>query len=205
MRLRKNLKRTAAAAMALGMAVTTAAPAATAAYYVKAENNSSVTIEKDESGNITVTKDGKKVDKEGDSDDVIIYGDEKPDYSNKSTGSSDNAPADDSAADAVAPPPAKDDTLPVETAEKTPAGTAEEVTEETSGETTETPQEDTGSTDEAPAPEQPKSETETEEKPEGDAETPTAADGEGEQAGTAPTEDGEGHPGSRGRRSNAPA
>ena len=93
MRLRKNLKRTAAAALALGMTVSTAVPAANAAFYVKADNSRDVIeITKEANGSVTVTKNGTNVEKEDDDgDDVIIYGgDKKPTYENKDKTSSTN-------------------------------------------------------------------------------------------------------------------
>ena len=76
MRLRKNLKRTAAAALALVMTFSTAVPAANAAFYVKADNSRDVIeITKEANGSVTVTKNGTSVEKEeDDGDDVIIYG-----------------------------------------------------------------------------------------------------------------------------------
>ena len=75
MRLRKNMKRTAAAVLALSMAVSAAAAPASAAYICDVSQGN-VEISVDESGNKSIKVGGEKVEKsEDDSDDIIITGD----------------------------------------------------------------------------------------------------------------------------------
>ena len=75
MRLRKNMKRTAAAVLALSMAVSAAAAPASAAYICDVSKGN-VEISVDESGNKSIKVGGEKVEKsEDDSDDIIITGD----------------------------------------------------------------------------------------------------------------------------------
>ena len=75
MRLRKNMKRTAAAVLALSMAVSAVAAPASAAYICDVSKGN-VEISVDESGNKSIKVGGEKVEKsEDDSDDIIITGD----------------------------------------------------------------------------------------------------------------------------------
>ena len=75
MRLRKTLKRTAAATLALGMALSAAAPAVTAAYICDVSQGS-VNIAVDEDGNKSIQVNGEDVTDDGDgTDDIIITGD----------------------------------------------------------------------------------------------------------------------------------
>ena len=74
MRLRKNMKRTAAAVLALSMAVSAVAAPASAAYICDVSQGN-VVVSKDESGT-SITVGGKKVENDGDgTDDIIITGD----------------------------------------------------------------------------------------------------------------------------------
>lgn len=75
MRLRKTMKRTAAAVLALSMAVSAVAAPASAAYICDVSQGS-VEVSVDESGKQTITVGGKAVEKsEDESDDIIITGD----------------------------------------------------------------------------------------------------------------------------------
>lgn len=75
MRLRKNMKRTAAAVLALSMAVSAVAAPASATYICDVSQGS-VEVSVDESGKQTITVGGKAVEKsEDESDDIIITGD----------------------------------------------------------------------------------------------------------------------------------
>ena len=75
MRLRKNMKRTAAAVLALSMAVSAVAAPASAAYICDVSQGD-VVVSVDKSGTQTITVGGKDVVKtEDDSDDIIITGD----------------------------------------------------------------------------------------------------------------------------------
>ena len=75
MRLRKNMKRTAAAVLALSMAVSAVAAPASAAYICDVSKGN-VEISVDESGNKRIKVGGEKVEKsEDESDDIIITGD----------------------------------------------------------------------------------------------------------------------------------
>ena len=75
MRLRKNMKRTAAAILALSMAVSAVAAPASAAYICDVSQGD-VVVSVDKSGTQTITVGGKDVVKtEDDSDDIIITGD----------------------------------------------------------------------------------------------------------------------------------
>ena len=75
MRLRKNMKRTAAAVLALSMAVSAVAAPASAAYICDVSKGN-VEISVDESGTQSITVGGAKVEKtEDDTDDIIITGD----------------------------------------------------------------------------------------------------------------------------------
>ena len=74
MRLRKNMKRTAAAVLALSMAVSAVAAPASAAYICDVSQGN-VVVSKDESGT-SITVGGKKVENDGDgSEDILITGD----------------------------------------------------------------------------------------------------------------------------------
>ena len=103
MRLRKNLKRTAAAALALGVAVSSAAPVASATYYVDiSKGNVTITRETDNDGNVKTTVkvtdangnevEGGYTEKNNGDDDVIIQDKGTKDYSNTSGLSADDAP-----------------------------------------------------------------------------------------------------------------
>ena len=75
MRLRKTMKRTAAAVLALSMAVSAVAAPASAAYICDVSKGS-VEVSVDENGQKTITVGGANVQKtEDDSDDIIITGD----------------------------------------------------------------------------------------------------------------------------------
>ena len=75
MRLRKNMKRTAAAVLALSMAVSAVAAPASAAYICDVSQGS-VEVSVNAEGKKSITVGGNKVDKtEDDSDDIIITGD----------------------------------------------------------------------------------------------------------------------------------
>ena len=75
MRLRKNMKRTAAAVLALSMAVSAVAAPASAAYICNVSQGS-VEVSVDKDGTQTITVGGKTVDNDGDgSEDIIITGD----------------------------------------------------------------------------------------------------------------------------------
>ena len=75
MRLRKNMKRTAAVVLALSMAVSAVAAPASAAYICDVSQGN-VEIFVDESGNKSIKVGGEKVEKsEDESDDIIITGD----------------------------------------------------------------------------------------------------------------------------------
>ncbi|MFR0787694.1 MAG: hypothetical protein ACLSHM_05635 [Vescimonas sp.] len=75
MRLRKNMKRTAAAVLALSMAVSAVAAPASAAYICDVSKGT-VEISVDESGNKSIKVGGEKVEDNGDkTDDIIITGD----------------------------------------------------------------------------------------------------------------------------------
>ena len=75
MRLRKNMKRTAAAVLALSMAVSAVAAPASAAYICDVSQGS-VEVSVNAEGKKSITVGGKTVDKtEDDSDDIIITGD----------------------------------------------------------------------------------------------------------------------------------
>ena len=75
MRLRKTLKRTAAATLALNMALSAAAPAVTAAYICDVSQGS-VNIVVNEDGNKSIQVNGEDVTDDGDgTDDIIITGD----------------------------------------------------------------------------------------------------------------------------------
>ena len=75
MRLRKNMKRTAAAVLALSMAVSAVAAPASAAYICDVSKGN-VEISVDESGTKSIKVGGEKVEKsEDESDDIIITGD----------------------------------------------------------------------------------------------------------------------------------
>ena len=75
MRLRKTLKQTAAATLALGMALSAAAPTVSAAYVCDVSQGS-VNIAVDEDGNKSIQVNGENVTDDGDgTDDIIITGD----------------------------------------------------------------------------------------------------------------------------------
>lgn len=75
MRLRKTLKRTAAATLALGMALSAAAPTVSAAYVCDVSQGS-VNIVVNEDGNKSIQVNGEDVTDDGDgTDDIIITGD----------------------------------------------------------------------------------------------------------------------------------
>ena len=75
MRLRKNMKRTAAAVLALSMAVSAVAAPASAAYICDVSKGN-VEVSVNAEGKKSITVGGNKVDKtEDDTDDIIITGD----------------------------------------------------------------------------------------------------------------------------------
>ena len=75
MRLRKTLKRTAAATLSLGMALSAAAPTVSAAYVCDVSQGS-VNIAVDKEGNKSIQVNGENVTDDGDgTDDIIITGD----------------------------------------------------------------------------------------------------------------------------------
>lgn len=98
MRLRKNMKRAAAAALALSVALSAAAPAALAKDYYIDDGNITVTVK--ENGDTYVRVGDAKDDKdigEKDDTDVVIKGGKNPDKQteNKSDGSADEDTADE--------------------------------------------------------------------------------------------------------------
>lgn len=112
MRLRKNMKRAAAAALALSVALSAAAPAALAADYYISKGDITVTVDKD--GRTFVSVGGAEAVE--DNTGVVIKGGEAPD---KTAGNnSDGSAGDDTADEAVKQKPVVD-AEPEEPAEKT--------------------------------------------------------------------------------------
>ena len=172
MRLRKNFKRTAAAVLALSMAVSAVAAPASAAYICDVSKGN-VEISVDESGNKSIKVGGEKVEKsEDESDDIIITGD------NTKPTESLNA-AEENAAEAEKSAEAEKAGENSGEAEKTGEDTAEaEKTGEKTGETEEQAQEPTSQELLAPEDEQKKTEqkpAETQE-PEQDKKTEKTSD-----------------------------
>lgn len=107
MRLRKNMKRTAAAALALSVALSAAAPAALAKEYYIGDGNITVTVK--ENGDTYVSVGNAKDDKdigEKDDTDVVIKGGEKQ-TENNSDGSADKAEGQKPVVDAEPGEPAE--------------------------------------------------------------------------------------------------
>ena len=73
MRLRKNMKRTAAAVLALSMAVSAVAAPASAAYICDVSKGD-VVVSVDKSGTQTITVGGENVQDDGKGDGIIIIG-----------------------------------------------------------------------------------------------------------------------------------
>lgn len=98
MRLRKNMKRAAAAALALSVALSAAAPAALAKDYYIDDGNITVTVTEDGDTYVRVgdAKDDKDIGEKDDTD-VVIKGGKNPDKQteNKSDGSADEDTADE--------------------------------------------------------------------------------------------------------------
>lgn len=98
MRLRKNMKRAAAAALALSVALSAAAPAALAKDYYIDDGNITVTVTEDGDTYVRVgdAKDNKDIGEKDDTD-VVIKGGKNPDKQteNKSDGSADKDTADE--------------------------------------------------------------------------------------------------------------
>ena len=98
MRLRKNMKRAAAAALTLSMALSAAAPAALAKDYYIDDGNITVTVTEDGDTYVRVgdAKDDKDIGEKDDTD-VVIKGGKNPDKQteNKSDGSADKDTADE--------------------------------------------------------------------------------------------------------------
>lgn len=98
MRLRKNMKRAAAAALALSVALSAAAPAALAKDYYIDDGNITVTVTEDGDTYVRVgdAKDDKDIGEKDDTD-VVIKGGKNPDKQteNKSDGSADKDTADE--------------------------------------------------------------------------------------------------------------
>ena len=98
MRLRKNMKRAAAAALALSMALSAAAPVALAKDYYIDDGNITVTVTEDGDTYVRVgdAKDDKDIGEKDDTD-VVIKGGKNPDKQteNKSDGSADKDTADE--------------------------------------------------------------------------------------------------------------
>lgn len=113
MRLRKALKRTAAATLALSMALSAAAPAVTAAYICDVSQGS-VNITVDADGSKTIQVGGQKVEDDGDgTDDIIITGDNT------------QAPASQNDAAEPAPAETEDEEAPADEAEAPETADAE--------------------------------------------------------------------------------
>lgn len=112
MRLRKNMKRAAAAALALSVALSAAAPAALAEDYYISNGDITVTVKEDGHTYVRVG-DGEEVE---DHTGVVIKGGEDP---NKQTGNNSDGPADDDTADEVEGQKPVVDAEPGEPAEET--------------------------------------------------------------------------------------
>ena len=112
MRLRKNMKRAAAAALALSVALSAAAPAALAADYYISKGDITVTVDKD--GRTFVSVGGAEAVE--DNTGVVIKGGEDPD---KTAGNNSDGSADDDTADEVEGQKPVVDAEPGEPAEET--------------------------------------------------------------------------------------
>ena len=113
MRVRKTLNRTAAASLALSMALSAAAPAVTAAYICDVSQGS-VNITVDADGSKTIQVGGQKVEDDGDgTDDIIITGDNT------------QAPASQNDAAEPAPAETEDEEAPADEAEAPETADAE--------------------------------------------------------------------------------
>ena len=112
MRLRKNMKRAAAAALALSVALSAAAPAALAEDYYISNGDITVTVKEDGHTYVRVG-DGEEVE---DHTGVVIKGGEDP---NKQTGNNSDGPADKDTADEVEGQKPVVDAEPGEPAEET--------------------------------------------------------------------------------------
>lgn len=112
MRLRKNMKRAAAAALALSVALSAAAPAALAEDYYISNGNITVTVKEDGHTYVRVG-DGEEVE---DHTGVVIKGGEDP---NKQTGNNSDGPADKDTADEAEGQKPVVDAEPEEPAENT--------------------------------------------------------------------------------------
>lgn len=120
MRLRKTLKRTAAAALALSMALSAAAPAVTAAYICDVSQGS-VNITVDADGSKTIQVGGQKVEDDGDgTDDIIITGDNTQAPASQND-AAEPAPAETEDEEA----PAEEDAAPADEAEAPETADAE--------------------------------------------------------------------------------
>lgn len=112
MRLRKNMKRAAAAALALSVALSAAAPAALAKDYYIGEGNITVTVKEDGRTYVRVGNAEEVEDHTG----VVIKGGENPD---KQTGNNSDGPADGDTADEAEGQKPVVDAEPGEPAEET--------------------------------------------------------------------------------------
>ena len=120
MRLRKTLKRTAAATLALRMALSAAAPAVTAAYICDVSQGS-VNITVDADGSKTIQVGGQKVEDDGDgTDDIIITGDNTQAPASQND-AAEPAPAETEDEEA----PAEEDAAPADEAEAPETADAE--------------------------------------------------------------------------------
>ena len=117
MRLRKNMKRAAAAALALSVALSAVAPAALAKDYYIGEGNITVTVTEDGDTYVRVgdAKDDKDIGEKDDTD-VVIKGGENPD---KTAGNNSDGPADKDTADEAEGQKPVVDAEPGEPAEET--------------------------------------------------------------------------------------
>lgn len=115
MRLRKNMKRAAAAALALSVALSAAAPAALAEDYYISKGNITVTVKEDGRTYVRVG-DAEEVEEVEDHTGVVIKGGEDP---NKQTGNNSDGPADKDTADEAVKQKPVVDAEPGEPAEET--------------------------------------------------------------------------------------
>lgn len=117
MRLRKNMKRAAAAALALSVALSAAAPTALAKDYYIGEGDITVTVTEDGDTFVRVgdAKDDKDIGEKDDTD-VVIKGGENPD---KTAGNNSDGPADKDTADEAEGQKPVVDAEPGEPAEET--------------------------------------------------------------------------------------
>lgn len=120
MRLRKTLKRTTAATLALSMTLSAAAPAVTAAYICDVSQGS-VNITVDADGSKTIQVGGQKVEDDGDgTDDIIITGDNTQAPASQND-AAEPAPAETEDEEA----PAEEDAAPADEAEAPETADAE--------------------------------------------------------------------------------